>query len=159
MKYMIETLLANKILVLDGAMGTAIQQLNLVEADFSCGCQCHHSQKGNNDILTLTKPDLIRDIHKAYLQAGADIIETNTFNANRISQADYGLESKVYDINYYGAKIAREAADEITRQDQGKPRFVAGSIGPTNKTASLSPDVENPGIRNISFDELRAAYE
>lgn len=159
MKYMIETLLTNKILVLDGAMGTAIQQLNLVESDFSCGCQCHHSQKGNNDILTITKPDLIKDIHKAYLQAGADIIETNTFNANRISQADYGLESKVYDINYYGAKIAREAADEYSNQDRSKPRFVAGSIGPTNKTASLSPDVENPGIRNISFDELRAAYE
>ena len=159
MKYTIETLLPNKILVLDGAMGTAIQQLNLVEADFSCSCQCHHSQKGNNDILTITKPDVIKDIHKAYLQAGADIIETNTFNANRISQADYGLESKVYDMNYYGAKIAREAADEYTNQDHSKPRFVAGSIGPTNKTASLSPDVENPGIRNISFDELREAYE
>ena len=159
MRYDIEKLLQQKILVLDGATGTVIQTLNLGEEDFTGGCHCHHSQKGNNDILNLTRPEIIKDIHQAYLRVGADIIETNTFNANRISQADYGLEDKVYDINYQGAKLAREAADEYTRRDPVKPRFVAGSIGPTNKTASLSPDVENPGIRNITFDELRSAYE
>ena len=158
MKQLFEQALQEKILILDGAMGTALQKLGLTEEDYSGGCHCHHSQKGNHDILTLTRPDVIKDIHKAYLAAGADIIETNTFNGNRISQADYGLEDKVYDLNYYSAKIAREAADEYTQAD-GRPRFVAGSIGPTNKTASLSPDVENPGIRNITFDELREAYE
>ncbi len=159
MKYNLETLLKGKILVLDGAMGTAIQKLHLGEEAFSGGCFCHRSQKGNNDILNITHPEVIKGIHQSYLQAGADIIETNTFNGNRISQADYALEHKVYDLNYHGAKLAREAADEYTQIDQAKPRFVAGSIGPTNKTASLSPDVENPGLRNITFDELREAYE
>jgi methionine synthase (B12-dependent) (EC 2.1.1.13) len=159
LKYNLVDLLKEKILVLDGAMGTAIQKLNLGEEEFSGGCNCRHSQKGNNDILNITHPEFIKEIHQSYLQAGADIIETNTFNGNRISQADYALEDKVYEINYQGAKIAREAADEYTHKDNSKPRFVAGSIGPTNKTASLSPDVENPGMRNISFNELREAYE
>lgn len=152
-------LLNRKILVLDGAMGTAIQKLNLVEEHFSGGCRCHHSQKGNNDMLNLTNPDLIKQIHKDYLEAGADIIETNTFNGNIISQADYAAENKVYDINFYGAQIARQAINECNVINSSKQRFVAGSIGPTNKTASLSPDVENPGSRNISFDELKEAYK
>ncbi|MCM8709545.1 methionine synthase [Clostridium sp. SYSU_GA19001] len=159
MRYNIEELLKEKILVLDGAMGTAIQKFNLKETDYRGQYSCHCNQKGNNDILNLTLPEVIREIHRRYLEAGADIIETNTFNANRISQADYFLENKVYDINYYGAKIAREEADSFTLKDSLKPRFVAGSIGPTNKTASLSPDALNPGFRNISFDELREAYE
>jgi len=159
LKYSLEALLNEKILVLDGAMGTAIQKLHLDEKAFSGGCNCHQNLKGNSDILNITHPELIKKIHQSYLQAGADIIETNTLNGNSISQADYALEHQVYNINYHGAKIAREAADEYTHQNPTKPRFVAGSIGPTNKTASLSPDVENPGLRNISFDELREAYE
>ncbi|KAF1086250.1 Methionine synthase [Sporotomaculum syntrophicum] len=159
MKYPIEALLKEKILVLDGAMGTAIQKLGLGEEAFSGGLACRRSQKGNNDILNITRPELIKEIHRSYLQAGADIIETNTFNSNRISQADYAMEHMVYDLNYYGAQAARETADEYTQKKLAKPRFVAGSIGPTNKTASLSPDVENPGLRNITFDELREAYE
>ncbi len=159
MKYHIEALLKEKILVLDGAMGTAIQKLGLGEEAFSGGRAYLRSQKGNNDILNITRPKLIKEIHRSYLHAGADIIETNTFNSNRISQADYAMEHKVYDLNYYGAQAAREAADEYTQKEQAKPRFVAGSIGPTNKTASLSPDVENPGLRNITLDELRETYE
>lgn len=154
-----EQLLKEKIIVLDGAMGTAIQKLNLGEADYAGDYLGGHSQKGNNDWLNLTRPDLIQAIHRSYLTAGADLIETNTFNGNRISQADYGLEDRVYAINYAGASLAREAADAFTCQDSARPRFVAGSIGPTNKTASLSPDVENPGFRNIGFDELKLAYE
>ena len=157
----IKALLQERILVLDGAMGTAIQKQDLTEEDYS-GCSCHghsnQSLKGNHDLLNLTKPDLIRDIHRQYLEAGADIIETNTFNANRISQADYALEQQVYEINLQGAILAREAAEEYSLKNPAKPRLVAGSIGPTNKTASLSPDVEDPGFRNISFDELREAY-
>jgi 5-methyltetrahydrofolate--homocysteine methyltransferase len=159
MKYDIKDSLKKKILILDGAMGTSIQKFKLGEQDFRGSCTCHHNQKGNNDLLILTNPEIIKSIHKSYLDAGADIIETNTFNSNRISQADYGLEDKVYDLNYYGAKIVRELADEYTAINPSKPRFVAGSIGPTNRTASLSPDVENPGFRNISFDELVKAYE
>lgn len=150
--------LNQKILVLDGAMGTAIQKLGLGEADYCGGCACQHSQKGNNDYLNITNPSLVLEIHRQYLDVGADIIETNTFNGNRISQADYGLEKEVYAINLRGAQIARAAADEYTQKTPDRPRYVAGSIGPTNKTASLSPDVENPGLRNISFDELRGAY-
>lgn len=157
----IKALLQERILVLDGAMGTAIQKQDLTEEDYS-GCSCHghnnQSLKGNHDLLNLTKPELIRDIHRQYLEAGADIIETNTFNANRISQADYALEQQVYEINLQGAILAREAAEEYSQKDPEKTRLVAGSIGPTNKTASLSPDVEDPGFRNISFDELRDAY-
>ncbi|WP_163192578.1 methionine synthase [Clostridium thermarum] len=155
----LDTYIKERILVLDGAMGTSIQKHGLSEAEFHGNCECHKSQKGNNDLLNLTNPSIIIDIHKAYLEAGADIIETNTFNSNRISQGDYGLEDKVYDLNYFGAKIAREIADVYTSKSINKPRFVAGSIGPTNRTASLSPDVENPGIRNITFDELEKAYE
>ncbi|MDP4090515.1 MAG: homocysteine S-methyltransferase family protein, partial [Bacillota bacterium] len=159
MKSKLEALLKERILVLDGAMGTSIQKKGLSEVEFHGNCECHRSQKGNNDLLCITNPSVIKEIHKAYLEAGADIIETNTFNSNRISQADYGLENKAYELNLNGARLAREAADEYTAKDSSKPRFVAGSIGPTNRTASLSPDVENPGIRNISFDELAAAYE
>jgi len=155
----IETHLRHRILVLDGAMGTAIQKLSLGEADYCGGCSCHHSQKGNNDLLNLNKPEVIQAIHEAYLSAGADIIETNTFNANRISQADYDLQDEVYQLNVAGARLARAAADLWTRKTPDKPRFVAGSIGPTNRTASISPNVEDPGARNITFDELMAAYE
>jgi 5-methyltetrahydrofolate--homocysteine methyltransferase len=157
----IKDYLTKKILVLDGAMGTSIQKFNLTEQDFrgSCNCGHHHNQKGNNDLLILTSPEVISSIHKAYLEAGADIIETNTFNSNRISQADYGLEDKVYELNFQGAKLARALTDEYSLKNSDKPRFVAGSIGPTNRTASLSPDVENPGFRNISFDDLVSAYE
>ncbi|MBC2581327.1 methionine synthase [Clostridium sp. DJ247] len=159
MKHNIRDYLKNKILVLDGAMGTAIQNHGLTEADFRGACQCVQNQKGNNDLLSLNRPDVIKSIHEDYLQAGADIIETNTFNSNRISQADYGMEEKSYDLNYYGARLAREAADIYTEKNPHKPRFVAGSIGPTNRTASLSPDVERPEYRNISFDELVSAYK
>ena len=159
MNYAIENHLRQRILVLDGAMGTSIQKLSLGEADYCGGCSCHRSQKGNNDLLNLNKPEVIQSIHEAYLAAGADIIETNTFNANRISQADYDLQDEVYQLNRAGARLARAAADLWTQKTPDKPRFVAGSIGPTNRTASLSPDVEDPGARNITFDELQAAYE
>jgi len=151
-------LLNKKILVLDGAMGTCIQGFNLNEHDFCGALHCHINQKGNNDILNLTNPEVIKAIHKEYLEAGADIIETNTFNANKISQKDYNMEDKVYEINLTGAKLAREAADFFTKENPEKPRFVAGSMGPTNRTLSMSPDVENPGFRNVSFDELCSAY-
>ncbi|EGW37981.1 methionine synthase [Desulfosporosinus sp. OT] len=159
MKYTIENCLKERILVLDGAMGTCIQGYNLSEQEFIGSCSCQRSQKGNNDLLNITHPEIIRAIHKTYLEAGADIIETNTFNANKISQKDYGMEDKVYELNLQGAKLAREQADIFTNAGPSKPRFVAGSVGPTNRTASLSPDVENPGVRNISFDELVLAYE
>lgn len=158
MKKNIREFLDKRILVLDGAMGTCIQNFNLKEEDFQGNLESSHNQKGNNDILTLTRPDVIRSIHHDYLTAGADIIETNTFSSNRISQADYAMEDKSYELNFYGAKLAREVADEFTAKEPNKPRFVAGSIGPTNRTASLSPDVENPGYRNVSFDELVSAY-
>ena len=157
MNIKLEDCLKERILVLDGAMGTSIQKLGLNEVEFHGHCHCHKNQKGNNDILNITNPDIIKAIHRAYLNAGADIIETNTFNSNRISQVDYGLEEKAYELNYLGAKLARQCVDEYSVNDSKK--FVAGAIGPTNRTASLSPDVENPGIRNISFDELSAAYE
>ncbi|QRN85776.1 methionine synthase [Clostridia bacterium] len=152
--------LLNRILVLDGAMGTQIQDQHLTEEDFRGKDFKNHplSLKGNNDILCLTKPDVLQKIHDAYCKAGADIIETNTFNATSISQEDYGTEEYVYDINYQGAQIARLVADDWTQKTPQKPRFVAGSIGPTNKTGSISPDVENPGFRNISFDDLKESY-
>lgn len=159
MKYEIEKHLKNRILVLDGAMGTSIQDYKLGEKVFRGDCACTCNQQGNNDLLNLTSPEIIMDIHKKYLEAGADIIETNTFNSTRISQSDYNLENKVYELNYCGAKIARAAADIYTKKDPSKPRFVAGSIGPTNKTASMSPDINNPGFRGISFDELVIAFE
>ena len=159
MRSIIEDLLRKKIMVLDGAMGTAIQQLHLDEDDFSASCHCHLAQKGNNDLLNLTHPELISTIHRDYLNAGADIIETNTFNASCVSQSDYGMEDQVYEINLRGAQLAKACADEFTLADPNRPRFVAGSIGPTNKTASLSPNVEDPGFRNIDFDTLQVSYE
>ncbi|MGL5151038.1 MAG: methionine synthase [Clostridium sp.] len=155
----LQTELKRKILILDGAMGTCIQNLNLQEEDFRGEAfkDIHIEQKGNNDILSITQSEYIKNIHNDYLSNGADIIETNTFNGTRISQQDYGLEEYVYKINYEGAKIARECADNFTTEK--KPRFVAGSIGPTNKTLSISPDVENPAIRGISFEELESAYK
>ena len=153
----IEKQLQDHILVLDGAMGTMIQRYPLEEADFRGERFASHasSLKGNNDLLNITRPDIIFEIHKEYLAAGADIIETNTFSGTTIAQADYQLEDAVYDINFQGAKLARNAADLFT----DKPRFVAGSIGPTNRTASISPDVNNPGYRAVNFDELKTAYK
>lgn len=152
--------LKKRILVLDGAMGTMIQQYKLEEEDFRKGWFENHPSplKGNNDLLSLTHPEIIKAIHAKYFEAGADIVETNTFSGTWIAQADYGLESAVYDINFQSAKIAREVADEFTKKEPNKPRFVAGSMGPTNRTASLSPDVNDPGFRAISFDELVDAY-
>ncbi|MEL6988245.1 MAG: homocysteine S-methyltransferase family protein, partial [Bacteroidota bacterium] len=149
-----------KILVLDGAMGTMIQTYKLKEEDYRGEAfKDHpHDLKGNNDLLSITKPEIIKSIHKEFLAAGADIIETNTFNATLISQEDYKLEHKAYDINLASAKIARAAADEYTAEDPSQPRYVAGAIGPLNKTASLSPDVNNPGYRAVTFDEIVVAY-
>lgn len=148
-----------RILILDGAMGTEIQGLGLTEADFRgerfLGCACH--QQGNNDLLILTQPNAIEDIHFRYAMAGADILETNTFSSTRIAQADYEMEGAVYDLNRHGAELVRRAAWRAERED-GKRRFVAGAIGPTNRTASISPDVNNPGYRAVSFDDLRLAY-
>ncbi len=152
--------LASRILVLDGAMGTMIQRYKLQEEDYR-GEQFKAVKqllKGNNDLLNITRPQIIREIHEAYLEAGADIIETNTFNGTRISQSDYGLEEYVYEINLRAARIAREAADKYTAMDPEKPRYVAGAMGPTNKTASMSPEVTDPGYRNITFDRLRDDY-
>ncbi len=142
-------------------MGTMIQRHKLGEDDFrNEALKDHpHPLQGNNDLLSVTRPDVIREIHQAYFEAGADIAETNTFSGTAIAQADYGLESLVYDINFQSAKIARKVADEFTAREPDKPRFVAGSLGPTNKTASLSPDVNDPGYRAVTFDELVAAYQ
>ena len=153
-------LLARRILVLDGAMGTMIQRHKLGEADYR-GARFKswaRDLQGNNDLLTLTRPDIISGIHGLYLEAGADIIETNTFNANAISMADYGMEALVAELNLAAARLARQVTDEYTRKDPLKPRFVAGSIGPTNRTASISPDVNDPGFRAVNFDQLVAAY-
>lgn len=151
---------AERILILDGAMGTMIQRHKLSEADYRGERfkDWPRDLKGNNDLLVLTQPEIIRGIHEAYLEAGADIIETNTFNAQTVSMADYGMEALAFEMNVAAAKLAREAADKFTALTPDKPRFVAGAIGPTNRTASLSPDVNNPGLRNITFDELVAAY-
>lgn len=157
---MIETALKSRILVLDGAMGTMIQREGLSEADYR-GERFRdwpRDLQGNNDLLTLTRPELIRGIHELYLRSGADIIETNTFNSNRVAMADYGMEDLCRELNEAAAKLAREVADAWTQATPEKPRFVAGSIGPTNRTASLSPDVSDPGFRNIRFDELVTAY-
>lgn len=152
--------LKSRILVLDGAMGTMIQKYRLEEKDFRGDefADFPFELKGNNDFLSISRPDIIKEIHAAFLEAGADIIETNTFNANRISQADYHAESLVERLNYESAKIARETANHFSALTPDKPRFVAGSIGPTNKTASMSPDVNDPGFRAVSFDELKDAY-
>ena len=152
--------LQQRILILDGAMGTMIQQYKLTEEQY-CGEQFRDAttlQKGNNDLLCLTQPEIISTIHRQYLEAGADILETNTFNAQAISMSDYSMESQVYAINLAAAKLARAVADEFTVQNPSKPRFVAGSIGPTNKTASMSPDVNNPAFRSVSFSDLENAY-
>lgn len=153
--------LKKRILILDGAMGTMIQRYKLEEDDFRKGWFENHDKplKGNNDLLVLTRPEIIKEIHAAYFDAGADIVETNTFSGTTIAQADYGLEDYVYDINFQGAKLAREVADEFTAKNPDKPRFVAGSIGPTNRTASISPDVNDPGFRNTNYDLLVEAYE
>ncbi len=157
----IQDLLKERILILDGAMGTMIQRHTLTEEDFRGERFKNHksSLKGNNDLLSITRPDIIKDIHRQYYEAGADIAETNTFSGTTIAQADYHLEDAVYDLNYQSAKIAKEVADEFTAREPHKPRFVAGAMGPTNKTASLSPDVNNPGYRAITFDELVVAFK
>ncbi|MBT5330742.1 MAG: methionine synthase [Porticoccaceae bacterium] len=153
--------LSERILILDGAMGTMIQRYKLEESDYRSGPFAEHpsSLKGNSDLLSITRPDVIREIHAAYLEAGADILETNTFSSTAIAQADYGLESAVRDLNLAGAKLAREAADEYSAKTPEKPRYVAGILGPTNVTASISPDVNDPGARKISFDELVRDYK
>mgnify|MGYP003673919777 CR=1 FL=1 len=152
--------LTRRILVFDGAMGTMIQRLKPDEAMYrgTRFASFGKDVKGNNDLLCLTQPNVIRDIHTAYLEAGADIIETNTFSSTSIAQADYGMQDLAHELNVAGAKIAREAADAMTAKTPDKPRFVAGSIGPTNKTASISPDVNDPGFRNVTFDELKIAF-
>ena len=150
---------AERILIMDGAMGTEIQTLGLAEEHFRgdrfAACDCH--LQGNNDLLTLTQPAAIEDIHYRYALAGADILETNTFSSTSIAQADYGMEDLVYELNRDGARLARRAARRAEDKD-GRRRFVAGALGPTNRTASISPDVNNPGFRAVTFDELRLAY-
>lgn len=153
--------LKQRVLVLDGAMGTMIQRFNLEESDFR-GDRFQATNidlKGNNDLLSITRPDVIQNIHEQYLEAGADIVETNTFSGTTIAQADYELESIVYELNYESARIAKIACDNFTTKNPDKPRFVAGAMGPTNKTASLSPDVSRPEYRAITFDQLSAAYK
>lgn len=154
-------LLKERILVLDGAMGTMIQRHKLGEEDFRNEQLRDHpkSLRGNNDLLSITRPDIIKSIHEQYLLAGADIIETNTFSSTTIAQADYGLEDWAYRLNYESARIASEVAGDISARQPGKPRYVAGSIGPTNKTASISPVVNDPGYRAVTFDELRKAFK
>ena len=153
-------ILKEKILVLDGAMGTMIQDYKFSESDYRGSRFKNHpcSVKGNNDLLSLTQPEAIKSIHEKYLEAGSDIIETNTFSSTSIGMADYSMESIVYDINFESAKIAKEAVLKYSKITPEKPRFVAGSIGPTNRTASMSPDVNDPGFRAITFDDLVKAY-
>lgn len=157
----IQEILKERILVLDGAMGTMIQRHKFTEEDFRGDRfkDWPSPVQGNNDLLSLTQPKTIADIHRQYFDAGADIVETNTFSSTTIGMADYGMQELVYDLNYESARLAREVADEFTAKEPNKPRFVAGSIGPTTKTASMSPDVNDPGYRAISFDELRIAYK
>ena len=157
---LLQRLLSERVLVLDGAMGTMIQGYKLEESDYRGArfADWHRDLKGNNDLLVLTQPQIIGEIHRRYLDAGADLIETNTFNAQTISLADYGMEPLAYEMNFAAAQLARSAADEVTARDPGKPRFVAGALGPTNRTASISPDVNDPGKRNVSFEELVTAY-
>ena len=160
MKSIVE-ILKERILVLDGAMGTMLQAYQFSEEDFR-GTQFKDwplSVKGNNDMLSITQPDAIKAVHRSYFEAGADIVETNTFSSTTIAMGDYEMEDHVYQLNFEAAKIAREVANEFTASQPEKPRFVAGSIGPTNKTGSMSPDVNDPGYRAISFDELRIAYK
>ena len=161
MNYNIKDLLKERILIIDGAMGTMIQRHKLEEADYRGErlANWHKDVKGNNDLLSITQPEIIIGIHKQYLDAGADIIETNTFSSTTIAQADYDMQELAYELNVASAKCARIAADEYTGQNPAKPRFVAGAIGPLNKTLSLSPDVNNPGFRAVTFDEVVIAYE
>ena len=161
MKKTISQIVSERILILDGAMGTMIQQYNLKEEDFRGERFAHipGQLKGNNDLLCLTRPDVIQDIHRKYLEAGADIIETNTFSSTTVSMADYHVEEYVREMNLAAVKLARELADEYTAKNPEKPRFVAGSVGPTNKTCSMSPDVNNPAYRALSYDELAASYQ
>lgn len=174
----LQRLLRERILVIDGAMGTMIQQYQLQEADYrgtrfaegfdvqhasddhahAAGCGCERDQRGNNDLLSLTRPEIIRQIHTEYLDAGADLIETNTFNSTTISLEDYGLQHLARELNEAGARLAREACDAAEARDPSRPRYVIGVLGPTSRTASLSPDVNRPGFRAITFDELRMAY-
>ncbi|MFA7067090.1 MAG: homocysteine S-methyltransferase family protein, partial [Dysgonamonadaceae bacterium] len=161
MKNHIQQILKSRILILDGAMGTMIQRYQLTEVQFR-GERFEVTdklQKGNNDLLAITQPYIIEQIHREYLEAGADIIETNTFNATSISMQDYGMQSVVHEINSNAAKIARKVADEFSMKTPEKPRFVAGSIGPTNKTTSIGPSVEDPMYRDVTFDDLRQTYE
>jgi 5-methyltetrahydrofolate--homocysteine methyltransferase len=153
----IKQALKDRILILDGAMGTMLQNYKFSEEDFRGERfkEFPHSLKGNNDLLSLTQPEAVKEVHRLYFQAGADIVETNTFSGTTIGMADYHLEEYVYELNFQSAKIAREVANEFT----DKPRFVAGSIGPTNRTASMSPDVNDPGYRAVTFDHLRIAYK
>ena len=155
--YKIEEVIKERILVLDGAMGTMLQRYKFEEQDFRDERfkDFPHPLKGNNDLLSLTQPEAVKAVHRAYFEAGADIIETNTFSSTTIGMADYHLENLVYELNFQSAKIAREVADEFS----DKPRFVAGSIGPTNRTASMSPDVNDPGFRAVTFDDLKTAYK
>ncbi len=157
----IKKILQSRILVLDGAMGTMIQRYGLKEHDFRGERFAHWKQdvQGNNDLLSLTRPDIIAEIHREYLEAGADIIETNTFNSSAISMMDYGMEEFVYEMNLRSAKIAKKVAKEFTNVNPEKPRFVAGSIGPTNKTTTLSPDVNNPAYRAVTFDQVADSYK
>src|SRR6185436_12809047 len=156
----LNALAADRILILDGAMGTMIQRHSLTEADYRGDRFAKHAHdlRGNNDLLTLTQPQIIASIHRQYLDAGADILETNTFNANVVSQSDYHLEHLTYELNFEAARLARGVAGEVTAGWPSKPRIVAGSMGPTNRTLSISPDVNNPAFRNITFDEMKAAY-
>ena len=171
----LESALAERILIIDGAMGTMIQRHDLQEADYrgerfaegfdsqheakhEHGPQCGHDLKGNNDLLLLSKPEVIAGVHTEYLEAGADLVETNTFNATSISQADYHLEHLVYELNKEGARVARACCDAVETKTPDRPRFVIGVLGPTSRTASISPDVNDPGFRNTSFDELRGTY-
>jgi 5-methyltetrahydrofolate--homocysteine methyltransferase len=153
--------LQERILILDGAMGTMLQRYKFQEEDYRGERfkDWEHPVQGNNDLLSLTQPEAIEEVHRKYLEAGADILETNTFSGTTIAMADYHMEGLVYELNYESAKIARKVCDEFTAKNPDKPRFVAGSIGPTNRTASLSPDVNDPGYRAITFEELRLAYK
>ena len=153
-------LTADRILILDGAMGTMIQRYKLDEAAYRGDrfANYHTDVVGNNDLLSLTRPDVVRDIHTAYLEAGSDIVETNTFSSTNIAQADYEMEHLAYELNVKGAKLARQACDALEAADPSRPRYVAGTLGPTNRTASISPDVNDPGLRNVTYDELRVAY-
>ncbi|WP_027393079.1 homocysteine S-methyltransferase family protein [Aquimarina latercula] len=157
----IKKILEERILVLDGAMGTMLQRHKYTEEDFR-GERFKDwpiPVQGNNDLLSITQPEAIKEVHRLYFESGADIVETNTFSGTTIAMADYEMEELVYELNYQSAKIAKEVADEFTEKEPHKPRFVAGSIGPTNRTASMSPDVNDPGFRAVTFDELRVAYK